>query len=541
MGDGARVAAAAIPGRQRTGVGPVSDPSSPDSVPTAAAAEFALRSTGWRVWVSGYLLIFGMLAAWSLATPGYAAPDEPAHAFRAASLVRGELFGADVSKPGDPSLLVRVPTALTANSPVCFAFRSWRSASCMTARPVPPGTAEVKTYTGRYPPLYYLVVGLPSLLPLGNSMLIWMRLAGDLINALFLTVAFIMLTRRRRCWWAVAGGAVAVTPMVLFIGSVINPSGLEIASAMAFWCALLHWATAPTKVPDRLTLTWATVSAVVFESVRGLSTVFLLGTVVACALVAGLPRIRTAVRRHDVRVAGAVVGVTGGVAVVWVVLAGSLRLLRTAPVPASRSTSALIDQVLYRSTRFPGFVGKFGWLDTAPPEWVVNLWLVAVVGLFVGVVVSRAWRSLAALVLVVAGTIVIPAVGDLLEARTIGVVSQARYILPIAVGTVLVAGSAIRWRGPRSRTVVQLMLSGLAAAQIGAFVRALQRYRTGVGPAVDRLRPQWSPPLGTIALTAIFAAAVVGFLVWSWRAGYRDDRADVSGRALVTAGAGQLE
>ncbi len=87
------------------------------------------RECGFRArrvasWAAGFLIVFTLLAAWSLATPRYAAPDEPAHAYRAASLVRGQLLGKPVNVPGDPRVVVQVPTTLTAVGPGCFAFQS---------------------------------------------------------------------------------------------------------------------------------------------------------------------------------------------------------------------------------------------------------------------------------------------------------------------------------------------------------------------------------------------------------------------------------
>ena len=426
-------------------------------------------------------------------------------------------------------------------SPHCFAFKSWVPASCLHITPRPPGTAEVSTYTGRYPPLYYIAVGLPSLLPLGSSTLIWMRLAGDLVIALFLTVGFVLLTRRARSWWALVGGSVAMTPLVLFIGAVVNPSGLEIASAFALWCALLDWARA-AGVPDKPVVLWAAVSAVVLESTRGLSPAFLLVIVVICALLAGWPRMRMAAGRRNVRVAGAVVAGFGVVAVAWVAVAGSLRLLGKSNIRPGTSNWTIFGRVFHRAFEFPGFVGNFGWLDTLPPPWVVRVWEVAAVALVVGVVVSRAWRALAVLFLVLIATIFIPAVGDLLQARTIGIVSQPRYILPIALGSALVAGSTIRWRGPWSRATALVLLVGLASAQVGAFVQTLQRYRTGIGPKVVPGLPVWSPPLGSVEVTALFVLATIGFLVWLWRCAVAGDRTGAQGLAVqVPPGVGQLE
>ena len=266
-----------------------------DPATDAAARTDQIGMTAVRrvvAWAATFAAVFALLAAWSLATPKYAAPDEPAHAYRAASLVRGQLLGVPVNRPDDPRVVVGVPATLTAVGPGCFAFHPQIPASCMGGWPSRPGYRRVTTYTGRYPPLYYLAVGLPTLLTTGGSMLLWMRLAGDLVNALFLTVGFAML-RRLRSPWALAAGAVAVTPMVLFIASVINPSGLEICAAFALWCSLLALLK-EQGAGSTSALTWAAVSAAVMESTRGLSPVLMAGTVVATAAVAGAKAVAAA-------------------------------------------------------------------------------------------------------------------------------------------------------------------------------------------------------------------------------------------------------
>ena len=468
----------------------------------------------WLSWTAGFLLIFGLLAAWSLATPNYAAPDEPAHAYRAASLVRGQLLGRDVSSPGDPSVRVSVPRTLTTYSQRCFAFRPGVTAACMPDWKEQPGEVQTNTYTGRYPPVYYIVAGLPSLLTTGGSMLLWMRLAGDLVNALFLTAGFRMLAGTVRPGWALFGGATAVTPMVLFIGSVVNPSGLEICSAFALWSSLLMWVRAREGAPVRAAVVWSAVSAVVFESTRGLSPAFLVATVAAVAVVAGRQRIRQLVGMRETRVAGAVVLGFGVLAVAWVLLAGALRLGRVGPVPADMTTSAIIHAALLKNRQFQPFVGNFGWLDTPVPWWVNDIWKVAVLCLVIGVIAVRAWRSLIVMVLLVVGTVVIPTIGDVLQARSIGMVSQARYILPLAVGAAVVAGVTITWGGRWARPVAAVGLACLGIGQFRAFVLALHRYRFGLGPVPTPA--VWVPPLGATALILVFGAVLVGLQVWFW-------------------------
>lgn len=322
--------------------------------------EAEVRARRVASWAAGFLVVFTLLAAWSLATPGYAAPDEPAHAYRAASIIRGQLLGNPDNVPGDPRVVVQVPATLTAVGPSCFAFQPSMPASCMPGWTERPGSRPVTTYTGRYPPLYYLVVGLPSVFTTGAMMLLWMRLAGDVVNALFLTAGFAML-RRLRTPWAMAWGVVAVTPMVLFIGSVINPSGLEICSAFALWCSLLAAVRAPTR-GGKSPLIWAAVSAVVMESTRGLSPVLMAGTVVAVGAAAGRARLLELARCRRVRIAGVVLVGFGVLAAGWTIIAGALLLAPVPPIPATVSSRQILSLVLVKDSRVEQLVGSFGWI-----------------------------------------------------------------------------------------------------------------------------------------------------------------------------------
>jgi len=462
-------------------------------------------------WAAGFAVVFALLAAWSLATPKYAAPDEPAHAYRAASLVRGQLLGRPVKPPGDPRVVVEVPATLTAVGPGCFAFKSEVPASCMLGWTGRPGSRLVATYTGRYPPLYYLVVGVPSLLTTGGSMLLWMRLAGDVVNALFLTVGFAML-RRLRSPWAMAAGAVAVTPMVLFIGAVINPSGLEICSAFTLWCSLLAVLRAPT-VGIKSSLIWVAVAAAVMESTRGLSPVLMAVTLAAVAAVASRAQLLELGRRRQVRVAGVALLAVGVLAAAWTLAAGALRLAPVSPIPATVSSSRILQAVLVKDSRVGQLVGVFGWLDTPVPQWIVTLWVVATVALLGGAALYRAWPTLAVAFTLLLMCFAVLVAGDILQARTLGLVSQGRYVLPLALGVPLLAGAAIGWRGRRAQIVAHLVMGGVVIGQIRSFTDALQRYSTGLPPQLPLRHGTWSPPLGGSVLTAMLIAALIAALV----------------------------
>jgi hypothetical protein len=174
-----------------------------------------------------------------------------------------------------------------------------------------------------------------------------------------------------------------------------------------------------------------------------------------------------------------------------------------------------VRAAVFKNRQVLPFVGNFGWLDTPAPLWVVDVWKVAAVALLAGLLAARAWRPLIVIGLLAVGTVLIPTVGDVLQARSIGMVSQARYILPLAIGTALVAGVSLPWRSRWARPVAAAGLACLAVAQLGAFLLALRRYRFGLGPAVPT-PAEWVPPLGATVLTAVFLAALAALQLWLW-------------------------
>ncbi len=468
-----------------------------------------------RTWLIGFSIFFAVLAAWSLATPKFAAPDEPAHAARAASLVRGQLLGRPLSgNPSDPRVAVRIPLNLVPTNIGCFIFRPSQPASCARVTSPLPDLRTVSTYTGRYPPLYYLAVGVPSLWASGGRVLWWMRLGGDVVNAVLLTAAFLIAGRSTNSVWALVGVAAATTPMVLFLGSVVNPSGLEICSAVTLWSALLALTRSPGGQRSPAVAIWAAASAVVFESTRGLSPVLMVLTVAAACAAAPPGWVRRLLRRRQVRIGGAVVAAFGVLAVAWIVGAGTLRLMRVSTVPASVTTPDLVRLVLGDNTQFDQFVGRFGWLDTRSPTWVVYLWAVALCALVAAVIHRRQWRVLTVLGALAAASVVIPTVEGVVQARTVGLFSQARYIMPLAVGLPILAGAALSLGRWLSAGKGQLVLGALAAAQLAAFWAALQRYRFGTPRRLPPRYGPWNPPLNASVLLTVMVVALIALQLW---------------------------
>ena len=96
---------------------------------------------------------------------------------RAAALVHGQIIGKTVHWPGNPRTDVTVPAVYASggSAATCFAFKPAVPASCQG--PLPHSTDEVgtTTYVGRYPPLYYAIVGLPSLVSYSSRGIYLMR------------------------------------------------------------------------------------------------------------------------------------------------------------------------------------------------------------------------------------------------------------------------------------------------------------------------------------------------------------------------------
>lgn len=203
-------------------------------------------------------ILFCLSAAWSFATPIGAGQDEPAQLVKAASVARGEFVG---STPSGKSLALAARNGLAYCRYVKFAhvcnravtvvtvpqtFANLRIPACYRKRAkVPAGCAPgfsgsgqetmATTYVGRYPPLYYAIVGLPSLAWHSDVAVYLMRLLSGLLTALFVGLALALATVWSRSRMLTLAVAVTATPMVIILGSAVNPNGLEVATAICVW------------------------------------------------------------------------------------------------------------------------------------------------------------------------------------------------------------------------------------------------------------------------------------------------------------------
>jgi hypothetical protein len=239
------------------------------------------------------------------------------------------------------------------------------------------------------------------------------------------------------------------------------------------------------------------------------------GILLLLALLAGWQGVRGVARSRSARWALVPLALLGAFAVGWIVWAHALDLLPVG-VKAKETGTPLAASILGdTATWLQQMVGVFGWLDTLSPLLTYLIWY-GVVGLFVLLALSCARaRHVAALLLLVAIVVFVPVAISYGQAHRLGVIWQARYIMPMAVGVPLMAVAlverSVALRDVRTR-VATMVCVALAIGACGAFAEALRRYVTGVNGPLDYLHVAhkvWQPPLGATALTIVAGAVIV--------------------------------
>jgi len=184
-----------------------------------------------------------LLVAWVMATQPFAAPDESSHYLRALSLANGQLLGRKVPYPfrvgQSPAALVWVDQGTRA---VWVPAGLSPPVLCIDSKPdfgvLAPGCLEA-TEVGNYHPLPYLIPALAlEASNDGSTGLYLSRLASAIPCLAFILLAFVLLWDGSA--WSLLGPLAAITPMVLFVSSIVNPNGSELTACLAFAASVLR-------------------------------------------------------------------------------------------------------------------------------------------------------------------------------------------------------------------------------------------------------------------------------------------------------------
>ena len=478
------------------------------------------------------MVLFVLASIWSLATPLFTAPDESAQVVRAAAVVRGELVGQEVH---EATTAVVIPKHIAEE-----AIDGLYMSNCYFAKPTEPGacvlniepgraggTLRFTTYVGHYPPLYYALVGLPTLVTDKTVVVYLMRLVSAALSCALLAAAFCAASRSRRSPLALLGVALAVTPMVLYLAGMVNPAGFEISAAVCVYCTGFTLLGEPELRRSPFLLGWLALSAGLLVQTRGLSPLFLAVAVGTFFAIFGWRPWREVLRSRrghtGVLFVGACSAFAPGVACRRRQSGSGPAGTGSEPSARCRAPNGLAAPV---RSMVPQMFGVFGHVDTPSPTLSIDIWYGALVCIGILAIASRGARRLGVLAGLVLAGIVIPVVITAAQAPRLGFIGQGRDWLPLEVSIpILAAYSALRtsklerktadaelriFTGETTRRVVAglvvVLVAGLGAAQVLDLVQLIHRYRNGLGNGYNLFGPaKWNPPVPIAALIGVAA------------------------------------
>lgn len=465
----------------------------------------------------GFVGFFVLFAAWAIATPPFAAPDEQYHVSRASGVARGQIVppGNDRYGGGAGAVVEARGLAAAAAQWRCLQFHLGQNASC--AGPISSDPGEIWVFSGaaKYAPVYYAVVGWPTLLAFDDAAVYLMRLVSAAWCAAMLAGALAIALRFDRHRWLGVGVVVAVTPQIAFLSGTINPNSVEIAAAVLTWTAGLAIAASPTPAPTSW-FRWFAVGATSMVLMRQLSPFWLVGILAACAILAGRPRLRE-LRRSRRMYRWMLPPLVGTfLQLIWTYGVG------TDDVPVGARSDAptgfTLPEVLRRQPdRWVQYISNVGWLDVPLPGILATAWLALWLGLaFLALRGRVPLRARWSLGLVLLGVLVVPIMLEWPLTHRLGFFWQGRYALPVAVGVPLLAAAVLASRRlprdpPRWAFPVAFVVTGFVG--MWSFVRAFMRYSSSY--RVYSIFGPWQPrvPFLVLALGALGAMALLVALV----------------------------
>jgi len=495
------------------------------------------RTSGEKVFFTAWAALSLMSIAWALASPIGSGPDEPAHIIKAASVVRGELVGPQ----GDTGNIVDVPSSIAwTASQDCYRFDIDHDAGCAPALEGDGSeTVTAETSAGYYNPVYYALVGWPTVFFSGETGIYAIRVVSALLSSAMLACAFMLVGTWQRRSIPAIGLLVALTPMVIYVNGVVNPSAFEISGSLAVFAAMLTIVTQPSSELLRLRLTILVASAALAIGARTVSPLWVALALALPLLLLPRSDLTRLLRTRAVVISAALVGVFALVAIAWNPISSRLAVdARSTPASTdgfevfpdvgSSPLFGFMKMITLSVTNGNDMIGNFGWMDTPVPDTTIVVWTVLLGTLVLAAVyLLRQKRALFGIALSLCFFVVPP----LIQAAFItggGYIWQGRYGLPtltmLAFGLAAVLGLTVT--GPRaasspspgsSTRIIVVIVAACTYAQCYAFASALHRFTVGSSTAWRQMitMPSWSPPggvvfsVGLFGLGALLLAAVI--------------------------------
>ena len=517
--------------------------------------------SAWLVATSYALLI----PAWIAGNPPGAAPDEWGHYLRAVAIGHGQLLGGPSGLEGAKAIVgaerppeltedvyrkelawvaqnarkVHIPAGLTPGWFRCEGRDPRVSAGCLRRSPPLSEAADWFIPSANYQPLPYLVPALVSRIGADPDTLSRLMRAGKgLISWLFIVAAVFLLWSPDSRLVSLIGLSVALTPMAVFLSATLNPSGLEITSALGFVSALLCLGRGNTHPGAWLALG---TSGFVLALSRIQGPVWVLLDLGVVLLLTGVgPALSTAVR-HRRWSRFALIMVVCGIFLnrLWEYLYGPS--LQFDPTPLGPS---LLDGVAQLPVVLREQIGVFSYLEFVLPRLAYVLWGSLTVALCVTAMLLGSRRQRLVLLLTASAALALPVLLVAASMRHTGFGLQGRYVLAFSLIVPLLAGEIVASQFQRLRAINAGHLFfpfavGVALVQFVAWWKNAERFAVGVGgPLCFFGSADWNPPGGWWPWFAV-AAGGASLLVlaapidWLLTRQWRGQSLSVSGSRLV--------
>jgi hypothetical protein len=477
-----------------------------------------LRRVPTAAWLCAAVACLNAVS-WSIVTPPFQVPDEPDHVAYVKELLQtGSLPTEAGSISGEESVAMEDLRANAVAGNPEFQPITARAEQEKLQRDL-QRSARSREPSNRFagqaasePPLYYALQAIPYTLGGGLTLLgrvELMRLLSAVMGGLTALFAFLFVREalpRARWAWTVGGLGVALVPLLGFMSGAVNPDAMLYAvTAALFYCLARAFRRGLTR---RSAIALGAVTAV------GLMTKLnYVGIAPGALLGLGVLSVRAA--RTLGRAAYRSLAMAVAVAISPVAVYAIIHLISGTPGFALVSNAkaethgSLFHELSYiwqlylpklpgmhndfagvlttRDLWFRGYVGLYGWLDTAFPHWVYQLALVAAVaiaGLCARSLLARAGalRTRTA-ELCVYGAICLGLMGLVGADSYIpfpqydAEYGQARYLLPLlpllaAVLALAARGAGRRW-GPTVGVAIVMLF---AAHDIFSQLQVIARY-----------------------------------------------------------------
>jgi hypothetical protein len=398
---------------------------------------------------------------------------------------------------------VEVPARLSPGDMLCISGEPDVSDSCPEAVP-----------NGNFPPLPYVLPAVAVKVSHDVATASWLtRLASALQSLAFLLLATALLWSGTG--WSLLGLLAATSPMVLFVSSVMNPSGVEITACLAFAAAVLRITRAPIRAPGWV---WGVfvISGAVGILAGPIGLAFIIPELALFGALLGPRGLRELRRKraHQLRVSALTLLGAGAVALIYARLAGFSGTVHISPIRYGLQQG--LDQL---PSVLQDAVGTFASLTVSLPLAAHWIWWLLVLALLAGAIWHGdrrdRWLLSGVAVLALAFPVLFYAWID----RFTGFPGlQGREVLPPLLLIPLVAGEVLYRRRPAftQRRSGQLALGGAIAAiaVFQAYAWWFNAKAAAGAPGTIRFyaHAAWNPPLGWLPWIAVAGLGTVALL-----------------------------